>query len=128
MGILEGNQNARDYCGVLEEGLLEFAAQKLCENRTLFRDSEIHTAYCTKAWLQSKNVDVMNWPAKSPDLNIIEDVWGVLARKLYRDGWQFSTVKELSDTVVDVKPSVQLGYNGQRIHQEPLPINAYTPY
>lgn len=30
----------------------------------------------------TNGIKLMNWPAKSPDLNITESIWGVLARKV----------------------------------------------
>lgn len=30
----------------------------------------------------------MEWPAKSPDINIIENIWGRLARDVYKQGCQ----------------------------------------
>ena len=48
-----------------------------------------------------KNVKSITWSAKSPDLNIIENVWGLLARQVYANGRQFSTVGNLRQRVVE---------------------------
>ncbi len=34
-----------------------------------------HTAAVTTAWLRSRRVLVLNWPACSPDLSPIENIW-----------------------------------------------------
>jgi len=37
-------------------------------------NSSIHIAKLTKDWFSANNIDIMMWPAKSPDLNPIENL------------------------------------------------------
>ena len=45
-------------------------------------------------------IEVLPWPAKSPDLNIIENLWGILARAVYANGRQFDTKNELTEAIL----------------------------
>ncbi len=41
-----------------------------------------HTAAITTAWLHSRRVRVLNWPACSPDLSPIQNIWLIIKRKI----------------------------------------------
>ena len=95
---IDGNMDSTLYCSVLEEDLLPFAAENLGEEWTFQQDgASCHRSNYTKNWLRSKNVKLLDWPAKSPDLNIIENVWGLLARRVYAHGRQFDKLEDLVD-------------------------------
>jgi transposase len=43
-----------------------------------------HQSRSTMAFLEEHNINTMPWPPYSPDLNIIENLWGVMKRKIHR--------------------------------------------
>jgi transposase len=50
----------------------------------------------TRDFLQQNNVNVMNWPALSPDLNPIEHLWDEIQRQLNEEQPSPTTAAELS--------------------------------
>ncbi len=74
--VFEGTMNDERYIKVLEQHMLP--------SKRLFQqdNAKPHTAAITTAWLHSGRVRVMNWPACSPDLSPIENIWRILKRKI----------------------------------------------
>ena len=62
-------------------------------------NAPIHTARLTRSWLTSKQIRTLPWPARSPDLNIIENVWEELVRHVYKRGRRFETLEELESQI-----------------------------
>jgi hypothetical protein len=53
-----------------------------------------HTAKATEAFLTKRKVQVLrDWPAQSPDLNLVETCWSMVAHKLL--GQRFNTADDL---------------------------------
>ena len=47
-----------------------------------------------------QNIKIIDWPAHSPDLNPIVNVWGLLAWRVYANGRVFSTIDELKSSIL----------------------------
>lgn len=53
------------------------------------------------AFFKEKKIDILNkWPPKSADMNIIENVWSILARKVYHNGRQYDNKTQLKEAIV----------------------------
>ena len=61
----------------------------------------MHTAKVIKQYFSTKRIRLLDWPAKSPDLNIIENCWRNLARAVYQNGRQFQNVNDLKQCIQD---------------------------
>jgi transposase len=46
-------------------------------------NAKIHTANVIQDWFEENNIEVMDWPPYSPDLNPIEHVWKHLKEKMH---------------------------------------------
>nr|CCA23754.1 protein T04A11.11 putative [Albugo laibachii Nc14] len=58
-------------------------------------NASVHSSGESMKFIKNLDAETVKWPAKIPDLNPIENVWGVLTRSVYANGRQFSTRTEL---------------------------------
>ena len=80
---------------ILENSMLPHAGVKL-ELGWIFqhdRDPK-HTSHLVRTWLNNQEIEVLDWPAQSPDLNPIEHLWEVLGRRIRNEN-----PKNLNDLV-----------------------------
>lgn len=108
---IDGKMDSEYYVNVLQTVLLPVCNKLLAEDWILQQDNAaVHTSQRTNDFLDVYDVDVLPWPAKSPDLNIIENVWGRMARDVYKNGRQFENVVDLQDAIMEAWNDIDLSY------------------
>ncbi|KAG3174910.1 hypothetical protein C6341_g9675 [Phytophthora cactorum] len=127
--FLNGKQNAVKYTETLSKGLLPYLGElrlKIGNLRPIFQqdNASIHSARFTKTFLEINNVETLPWPAKSPDLNIIENVWGVLACRVYANGRQFDTKTDLMRQIKAEWEKINLEYLHKLVRSIPKRLEA----
>lgn len=104
----EGRMNSLTYQGMLTDHLDQIS-DHFGQREWIFQqdNASIHSSKSTMAWLKRKKVNVMKWPALSPDLNPMENLWGILVRKVYVNGKQFYTINDLKTAIINAWNSIQ---------------------
>ncbi|KAA6384898.1 MAG: putative Transposable element Tc3 transposase, partial [Streblomastix strix] len=86
--VVENTLDSEVYVDMLKKKF--FGIAKKHYGRTEFRfqqdNAPCHASKFTKAALSKLHISVLEWPAKSPDLNIIENVQSDLSRNIYESG------------------------------------------
>ncbi len=70
---------------VYQENLEHFmvpSADQLFKDADFIFQQDLAPAHTAKSWLNDHGVGVLDWPANSPDLNPIENLWGIVKRKI----------------------------------------------
>ena len=71
---VQGIMDAKQYCEILEDGLVEsFEELEIEEGERIFQQDNDpkHISKLATKWFKDNNIQVLVWPAQSPDLNPI---------------------------------------------------------
>lgn len=90
---IPGNLNSAKYKDILSN---VSAKMDFVGNGFIFQQDNcsVHTSKSVKEFITEKDITTIKWPARSPDLNIMENVWQMLSQEVY-DGSQYHNIRTL---------------------------------
>ena len=83
--LVEGRMNSIHYIDLLDTVLLPFLYRvNNVSNIEYFQQDNcpVHVSAATTQWLENQEINCLPWPAISPDMNPIENVWGNMKHEL----------------------------------------------
>jgi len=112
--VLDGTLNAVKYQALLETSLLPLVTKvnEVNAQGAIFQHdkAKAHAAKSTSAWLLDHNITTLDWVVRSPDLNITENLFGVICRQVYKDYRQFCAAEELRDVIRDAWQAIDQNF------------------
>ncbi len=121
--FLKTNVTAPVYQEILEHFMLPSADQLFKDADFIFQQ-DLAPAHTAKSWLNDHGVGVLDWPANSPDPNPIDNLWGIVKRKMRNK--RPKNADELKATVKETWASIPPQQCHKLITSMPRRIEAVT--
>lgn len=100
--IVQGNMNAINYRDNILEAIVVPMVNQMGQGFTLMDDNaRPHRARIITEFLLNHQIQRMEWPAFSPDLNPIENIWAVLGTRVRNRNPPISNVANLTAALQD---------------------------
>ncbi|GBO29279.1 Transposable element Tc3 transposase [Araneus ventricosus] len=98
--FVQGRMNSESYVDVLADNLLPEAPLITSADYLFQQDNaSLHVSQTLKSWFRANFVKLIDWPAKSPDLNPMENLCCILAHEVYKNGTRYQNKQELMSAI-----------------------------
>lgn len=108
--LVEDNLDSADYKRLMELHIVPVVHGANHELIYQQDNAPAHIHGHMEGFFERAGVSTMDWPSRSPDLNPIENVWGLMVDYVYSNGRQYSTVDDLKKAVFAAWEKVPASY------------------
>lgn len=101
--FIEGTMNAGGYVDILSRNLLPFVREMGLSKFIFQQDNDPkHTSRAARHFFDENNIELLPWPAQSPDMNPIENLWGYMKPRV---------AAKRPETIEELKAAIQACWN-----------------
>lgn len=121
--FISGSMDSKEYISTMKENMIP-SAEKLHRRYFVYQqdNAPCHKSHATMQWFEDNEVQLLEWPSRSPDLNPIENLWQIIGTRVaaYRPAnrhelreaistiWNNISVQECQKLVQSMVKRVQL--------------------
>ena len=135
---IDGGLNAELYVNILNDELIQtLEYYEYSKDDIVFQQDNDpkHTSRLAKNWFAENEIEVLDWPPQSPDLNPIEHLWIELKKRLNSYSNEATSMHQLWERIEETWNSISIETCMNLIESMPNRINAvlkvkggYTKY
>ena len=109
---VDGNINSAKYIDILDRNLWPVVVWYFEGKEHLFMDDNaaVHRAHTVENYKHQNEVTSMEWPAQSPDLNTIENIWVYMKKELQKSAVDITTKNDFLREIQSVWRNIELDY------------------
>jgi len=100
--VVDGALRADNYKKLLEDHLLPELTKINCQMVFMQDNAPCHKARTVLQFFADHDITIMDWPAQSPDLNPIENLWSIIKQRRAKKFGMPTTKNELIEQIFEI--------------------------
>jgi len=114
------HMNSKEHVELLQMNLQPFLRSRRRSRYTFQQDNApMYVSRETRSWFDAKKANFLEWPACSPDMNPMENVWAALVWKIYAKNMKFNSTHELKLVIIKKWEELFLSYLQNLVNKMP---------